>query len=238
MVFRGRRRKMRLSHAHKKILISIPVVLIGILIIALFLQNMMFSPQINRITGGVVSTANISAAPPEFCNFTFYEGENLISFHCISGSYPLTFLLQNLTGDYDFIFEYNANDASDPWKSYNPLLPSWTVQDLNFLNYDKGYWIMINHNESFNFEGIVNSNAQTTLYQGWNLIGYPVDTAKPPGEVFASIAGEYNMVLQYKKETNEWYYYIPGDNSSTLIMIEPDYGYWINITQDTSWVFP
>lgn len=238
MVPRDRGRKMSFLEKQKKIMWHIPVVIITLLVLTFMIYDISTELRINKIIGEVVSSVNVSEAPPSYCYFPLYEGKNLISFHCISGTYPRTFLFENFTGDYSAIFSYDVNDASDHWKSYNPSLPSWVVQDLNWVYYDKGYLIVMNDNSTFDFEGILNSHASTSLHIGWNMIGYPVSTAKPTEDAFASIAGKYTIVLQYKLNEDTWYYYAPNDLSSTLTMIEPDYGYWIYINQSTNWVFP
>lgn len=229
---------MKFTQKQKKIIAISPIIILAYLASTLLLYDLVFLPQVNKLTGNAVSTVNVSRGPPSNCSFTVYEGENLISFHCISGMYPINFLIYDLTGKYDSIFSYDIADINDPWKSYNPSLPSLVVQDLSYINDNKGYWLMMKTDEPYFFEGILNAYTQSSLNKGWNLIGYPKQTPATVEDAFASIDGKYTMVLQYKRQNDTWYYYIPGDNSSTLSIIELDYGYWINMTEAATWIYP
>jgi hypothetical protein len=238
MVYRDRGKYMTLTPKQQKIIAVFMMIILVYLAATFMLYDIILKPQMNKISGAVVSsTVNVSRGLPINCNFTIYEGENLISFHCLSGFYPIDFLLRDLDSTYESMFGYDITNTADPWKSYNPSLPDWAVQDLLLVEARNGYWIMMNQNYSYNFEGIQNSNSQIKLYKGWNLIGYPKDTINSPEIIFASIYGSYNMILQYKKFNNTWYYYVPNDISSTLTLIEPDYGYWINMTEDAIWTY-
>jgi len=223
---------MTLTPKQKKIVAVAPIIILTYLAATLILYDLFLEPQINKITGGAISKVNISHPPPSYCNFSLYEGENLISFHCMNGIYPIDFLLNNISQNYISIFSYFSQDPTDPWKSYNPSLPTWTVQDLGWIYDEKGYWIIMNKNSSYFFEGTINMYPKVYLYKGWNLIGFTKETPAAIEDFLAGIDGHYNLVLQYKKETDLWYYYSPDDNSSTLLMIEPNYGYWINMSQD------
>lgn len=221
---------------------TISIIIIGTIIylgLSLFIYNIIFTPQLNKLTGNAITSVNVTKSIPTSCNITIYNGENLISFHCISGLFPLDFVLENITTDkYNSIFEYNQNDVNDPWKSYNPTLPNYIIQDLSMIKEDKGYWIIANKNSSINFEGILNSHQSTQLYQGWNLVGYPRIINTTPSDAFSSLNGKYDFVIQYKKILDTWYYYSPSDPASTLTLIEPDYGYWIHLNQDAQWTYP
>lgn len=222
-----------------KKMISVTIVMILVYVSATFiLYDTFLTPNVDKITGFAVTSVNVSESPGAICNFNLYEGANLISFHCIQGMYPLEFTLENISQDYKAIFSYSPSDAKDPWKSYNPNLPLWATQDLSMIYDSGGYWIIMNKNATYYLNGIVNRNSQTSLNAGWNLIGYPRGTSKTPNMAFSSLDGHYDMVLEYKKENNTWYYYAPGNASSTLKMIDPDYGYWIRMTSNYTWVYP
>lgn len=222
---------------------TLSILIIGTIVylgLSLFAYDLIFTPQLNKLTGNVVSIVNVTKSIPEICDIPIYTGNNLISFHCITGMFPLNFVLENLTrlNEYNSIFEYNQNDITDPWKSYNPTLPFWVTSDISMIKPEKGYWIIANTNTKITFEGYVNTKQSIQLYSGWNLVGYPREINKTPAVAFSSLDGKYDLVLQYKKITNTWYYYAPGDLTSTLTNIEKDYGYWIHLNQDAIWTYP
>lgn len=233
----------------KKIIAAIPLMIMVYVAVTLLLYNLILIPQVNKITGNAVcdnnsgycgstTYVNVTRGPESICNFALYQGENLISFHCLQGFYEPDFLLENVSGKYDSIFIFNINDLNDPWKSYNPSLSSAFVQDLSFLTESNGAWLLMNQDATYFLNGSYNQNTQAILKSGWNLIGYPRDYTRTPDLAFASLNGNYDLVLQYKKVNDTWYYYAPGDLGSTLLQIEPDYGYWIHLTADDTWVYP
>ncbi|NJP07197.1 MAG: VCBS repeat-containing protein [Chloroflexaceae bacterium] len=52
----------------------------------------------------------------------------------------ITEALQSIEGAYVSVYGYDASDTADPWKIYRPDVPDW-VNDLQFLEFGKGYWI-------------------------------------------------------------------------------------------------
>ena len=229
---------MTLTPKQKKILAMVPVMAMVYLASTLILYDLVLEPEVDRLTGMVAARVNITQSALSICNFPLYEGKNMISFHCINGMFPLDFMLANYTADYDYVFTYRKNDADDPWKSYNTNLPSVYVQDLSFIHDYESYWIFLNKNTTYYLEGFFNTNSQTQLLSGWNFVGYPRENMVAPAAAFSSLDGNYDMVLHYKAENNTWYYYQPGNSSSTLAVIEPDSGYWIHMTADDVWVYP
>lgn len=227
-----------MDHKTRRIIALIPIICLVYLSGTLILYDLILMPQVNKLTGQVVSSVNVTEALESICDFKLYSGKNLVSYHCITGMFPRDFVLGSYEDYYDKVFSYDPMDTNDPWKSHNPNLPSWVVNDLEWMEADKGYWIFMNNDTQFYLEGFYNMESSQSLIQGWNLIGYPRNYSNQTQSAFNSLDGNYSLVLQYKAENDTWYYNIPGDNSSTLKIIEPDYGYWINLTTDEIWLFP
>ena len=83
------------------------------------------------------------------------------------------------------------------------------------------------------------SHIDITLQPGWNLLGYPVQTAGAPAEtrpihaVLASIAGSYSAIYGFDAAdaADPWKLYapVPGPRND-LTALEFSQGYWIHIT--------
>ncbi len=83
------------------------------------------------------------------------------------------------------------------------------------------------------------SHIDITLQPGWNLLGYPVQTAgvpaaaRPISAVLASIAGSYSAVYGFDAAdaADSWKLYapVPGPRND-LATLEFSHGYWIHIT--------
>ena len=53
---------------------------------------------------------------------------------------PLPAALAGIAGKYDLVYAYDAADAADPWKKYDPAAPAF-ANDLAQMGPGKGYWL-------------------------------------------------------------------------------------------------
>lgn len=211
--------------------------ILGISIILLALSSLVMERLIpssfDRITGDVISHVNITQTLSADCNFTLAEGLNLVSFFCIPNAVSRSEViasLENLTA----IFEYQE-DQSDSWKSYNPGLPSFVIQDLATMSRIEGYWIRMRNNESFFLAGGLRVPTNIPLHPGWNLAGYPTNRVKDVNESFLSIEGNFTEARTYLPFSGTTIGYVPGIGGA-LNQTEPYHGYWINATVEEVWV--
>jgi len=199
----------------------------------------------DNITGNVVNTrVNIIQSLPLSCSFQLEEGWNMVSFYCFGALVNRSVALASIDGSYDSVFKYQANDPLDPWKSYNPDLPNWTVQQLNYFDRFSGYWIYMDSSFSnetnssnittdplnFTYFGVY-SDSNIPLYKGWNFIGYPRNVTANVTFILAGIP--YTAIRTYEAATDTWYYYLNGTGGS-LQIFEPFNGYWLNVSSNVT----
>jgi len=168
------------------------------------------------------------------CNFTLVENWNLISFPCL-GVNPtaIDLTLSNISGKYESIKTYLPADTSDPWKSYNPSLPAWVIQDLTSISKSRGYWLDMSDNSSY----YLNSSLATpTLFEpdpGWNLLGYPSKNITEVNLTCLELIPNYTYVYMYNATENDWKEFtwnasLPSNQDLTHTV--PNFGYWIYVT--------
>ncbi len=76
------------------------------------------------------------------------------------------------------------------------------------------------------------TNYTLHLHEGWNLISIPIQPYNTSlNSILAPINGKYDAVVTF---TTDWLYYIQNGNSwvTTLNIIEPGRGYWINMKEE------
>jgi hypothetical protein len=129
------------------------------------------------------------------------------------------------------MFGYNDNDPADPWKSYNPNLPSWTVQQLSHMDRISGYWIYTGDNITFYYEGVYSSSV-IPLSSGWNLIGYPKNSSTDVSTILGNIS--FNILKMYDTPNDTWYVYTNDSGNNTLQTFDAYKGYWIYASYDQS----
>jgi len=213
-----------------------------LLIAVLLIYHLMFSTgalfefqdSFDTITGrNVLTQVNVSLYTVTTCTYTLPQGLSLWSIYCIGTQDNTTDIVAYIPG-MKSIFTYNPNGGTDKWQSYNPSLPSWTVQDLNRMTKKAGYYIYMNYEREFSYEGSAASETSISLYQGWNLIGYPSDDVRNVNATFGSIFGTYNLIETYNSTTAEWQAFDPMGSNNTLNRTYPWQGYWINVTSPTT----
>ncbi len=213
------------------ITLSVFTVLIILFYIAFTFGNTLIRAGITGYQ--VMSTRLVIISREEIaCNMTLEPGWNLVSFPCISDDIDKDILLNPLNRSYDSIKTYFPTDLNDPWKSYNPNLPNWTIQDLSLLTRRDGYWIYVpNETELY----LNNSLATPTLidvYPGWNLLGYPSRTPRHLNETFDQLIPNFDYIYMYNATdmTDPWKEYTWNSSlpsNQDLNYTSMYYGYWV-----------
>ena len=88
-----------------------------------------------HMTGG--ATLPVQGQPVLVSQQALCAGWNLASYPSLA-AVGLPIALTGLTGSYDLAFAYAAADGGNPWKSFDPAIPSY-VNDLTQLGTGKGY---------------------------------------------------------------------------------------------------
>lgn len=176
----------------------------------------------------VIVVTNVS-----ICNTTFEEGWNLVSFPCLKDDMDIDIFLSNLSSGYQSIRYYNPNTPNDPWKTYNPNVPSWVIHDLPDISRREGYWINFDNYTSFYLNNSMATPTLIDLFPGWNLIGYPSNVIRKINDTFYLIIPNFRYVYLYNASEpsdywKEWTW------NTTLFPSNQDlnytfryYGYWI-----------
>lgn len=120
------------------------------------------------------------------------------------------------------------------WEFYDPAQLDQST--LSTLEPAKGYWVEMTCPGEMTVVGNRTTNP-ITLIPGLNLVGYNSVRPLPVSQALASIANKYTTVWGYKDD--QWTFYDPADQTgSTLQVLTPGSGYWIEATEETTWVLP
>jgi len=213
------------------------VVLLIIFIILLFFVPKEYLKPI--ITGKVITKVLIISRLGFNCSAYLFEGWNLVSMPCIGEGNSINFSLATINENYISIHTYEIENKTDPWKSYNPSLPSWVVQDISNISEKKGYWINMINDDFWLVNGSIVWPAITEMYTGWNLVGFHSNTTMRINESLQTIDGSYTAVYEYDANHSQWliyYPYLPEWVEQNLTNMTLYYGYWINMTQNDTWI--
>ena len=236
-ILNSRRLTIKMEKREKKKLehVAISVILLAVAITSLLLIQKAFPEDFGLITGQVTASVNITPPVPRTCNMSFQPGLNLVSFFCITTLQDRETFLENVT-NYDYIFTYRSYDSVDPWKVYNPNLPTWVTNDLSDLSRTEAYWFYFDMDEpqKFYYGGTKTIPTHIILKPGWNLAGYPTDNIKEIEEALSTINDSYIIIYSFDNNNKSNFSYQHGIGS--LNQTEPYNGYWINMSQADSWV--
>lgn len=208
------------------------VILLSLIII--LLSVVVLISNNNSITGNVVNTrVTILPAPSSNCTFNLYSGWNLVSFYCIGAFASREDTLAPIASSYESIFSYEPSDVSDPWKSYNPNLPKWTVQQLTSMDRMSGYWIKMNDSAYYSISGF-NKSTSISLNIGWNLVSYPTTSTVYINDSLRNVS--FTMVKYYDTLSNKYYVYVNGSNVNDFDNFSVYKGYWLYSPSGGAWI--
>ncbi|MFH1916361.1 MAG: hypothetical protein ABIJ21_03795 [Nanoarchaeota archaeon] len=209
------------------------VLFVFLLVLCLFFVSFIGTDQtlLDRATGWAVATVNVRNGTIVECATDIPVGQSLFSAYCIGMYENPANLFQNVSG-FSYLFEYSPGVATDYWKSYNPTLPNWTVQDLTYVSRLKGYVIGMSAEGHFSYLGILKSQEDVPVDSGYNLISYPLAVVKDINESLSSVYGTYTHVVGYNTTIADYVLFIPDLDNNSLNYTVPFQAYWINMTAD------
>jgi hypothetical protein len=214
-------------------IIALTIVILGITISSLFLFQKLFPETFEGFTGNAISSVRVVQTVPEPCNFTLYNGWNLASFFCISIYQNTTELFEPIS--YNSIFMYDASSYIDPWISYNPSLPNWTVQSLpETVSREQAFWISVSSDQNYYFNGSKKPSTTISLVDGWNLVGYPTSTSRNVSQAVLGITGSFVQIKTFNNSAKTYDYY--NGTNGTITNTSKYQGYWIEMNSTGSWV--
>ena len=191
----------------------------------------------------IVTAYNISGFESDFSSELRYpqpfsatislvEGMNLISLPLE----PLNPSISSLTEQLSSCLVNVSSYVNDTYarEFYDPA--QLNQNTLSTFEPGKGYWVEMACPGEMTVVGNRTTNP-ILLIPGLNLVGYNNLTPFPISQALASIADKYTTVRGY--EDDQWTFYDPADETgSTLQVLTPGRGYWIEVTEEATWVLP
>jgi hypothetical protein len=173
---------------------------------------------------------------PSVTTISLSTGLNLISLPLQPLNPSISALTEKLSPCLLQVLAY-AKDAQgyETWLYYDPLQLEQST--LGSLEAGKGYWVDMACPGEMTVVGNRTTN-QIALTPGLNLVGYSSLTPLPVSDALASVASKYTFVWGYKDD--QWTFYDPADIApgSTLQVLTPGSGYWIEAIEETVWTLP
>jgi hypothetical protein len=172
---------------------------------------------------------------PPFVTISLSTGLNLISLPLQPLNPSISALTEKLSPCLLQVLAY-ARDAEgyDTWLYYDPSLPAEST--LSSMEAGKGYWAEMTCPGEMTIVGNRTTNP-IALTPGLNLVGYSSLIPISVSGALSSIANQYAFVWGYKDD--QWIYYDPADMAgSTLQVLTPGSGYWIEAIEETTWTLP
>ena len=151
-------------------------------------------------------------------NITLLEGWNLIS-------YPVETLNQTIESayffDYTDIYKYSSG-----WHH---------IDNKSDINISSGYWVYVLNNTNATISGFEIKNVTYSLKEGNNLISYPSVLPENISVLFSDVSEKINSIFIYRNNT--WLSHNFNRTVNTLDIVNPGEGIWVNLKNDTTWVF-
>ncbi len=156
-------------------------------------------------------------------NVTLLTGWNLISLPLVPENTSIDAVLASIEGNYSVVYAWI--DGGPKQSGVRPPL------GLTEMTVEYGYWIYMTAPDILELSGTVPVQTTINVSQGWNLVGYPFDTAQNLTDVLSPI--NYTVV----------YAWIDGGPRQSgvrpplgLTEMSPGYGYWVYVNGAGSYV--
>ena len=184
------------------------------------------------------------------CSLDLVPGWNLVSCNVHPASTDPADVLSDISGHYDLVYAWDAtgdSPNSGNWQKYAPPpLPPFQ-NNLPILDEKMGFWINMTEPDTLDIVGSVPASTEIALWDnvgGWNLVGYPsiMDRALPGALSDHGVNDLFTLIIAYHPidTADPWklfdllaYQYFPYSND--LQTMTPGWGYWINVTADSTW---
>jgi hypothetical protein len=191
------------------------------------------------VTGKSVSSVYVREVYQNVtCVIPLNDTWNLISSPCASSNKTMGYSVISIRDDFISAHIYNTSQSNDTWKSYNPNIENFSVQDLTVFAIEKGYWVNVNASVNLTQTGNITLPNFIYLEKGWNLFGWTSNETKNITVALVSIKGKYTAVHAYfaNDSVDPWKVYNPtlDYSMSDLKYMIPYHGYWINMTTNAT----
>jgi hypothetical protein len=165
------------------------------------------------------------------------QGWNLVASPVIPNDPAPASVFASIAGRYDLVYAYDACDALDPWKEYDPKAPP-NASDLSTISVTRGLWIKATADATWIITGTALTQVNIPLCAGQNLIGYPSIGATALPDALAGIAGKYNRVYAFDSAdtADPWKLFDPQAPAfvNDLTALSPTKGYWIEMKESST----
>ncbi|HEX7181032.1 MAG TPA: hypothetical protein VF756_04260, partial [Thermoanaerobaculia bacterium] len=187
----------------------------------------------------VPSASPAAAATASEDGVSLIPGWNLISLPREPDSVDPSTVFSSIAGSFTIVHAYDACDAADPWRTYNPAAAPGD-NDLTSVDHRPGLWVWATAAATLAVSGTEPAETSIRLCQGWNLIGYPLAQPRPVLAALSSIAGKFRRVYGWDPAdpVDPWEVFdvaVPAW-ANDLQLMQPGRGYWLYATEDTTLV--
>ena len=160
------------------------------------------------------------------------EGWNLVSFNLRPADPDIKAVLESVAGKYSLVYGWNASSDSSNWLRFDPALGFGNT--LTELHESMGFWIYMEVSATLTVLGTRPTITEISLYEGWNLIGWPSDASADLPAALSEIASNYDLVMAYHAidTADPWKLFDlkATDYANDLMEMAPGWGYWIKMT--------
>jgi hypothetical protein len=178
----------------------------------------------------------VSYPGPPSVTISLSPGLNLISLPLQPLNPSISTLTEKLSSCLLQVLAYTRDaEGYDTWLYYDPSQLEQST--LSTMEPGKGYWVEMACAGEMTVVGNQTANP-IPLIPGLNLVGYNTLTPLPVSQALSGIANKCTFVWGGYKD-DQWTYYDPADEAgSTLQVLSPGSGYWIEAIEETIWTLP
>jgi parallel beta-helix repeat protein len=152
-------------------------------------------------------------------------GWNLISLPLIFANTSVENVLSSISGSWDVVRCYSADDKADHWKTFRT---GGLSNDLFTIDAGMAVWVHATENCTLAITGEIPESTGILLRAGWNMVGYPSRTASTVGDALWGTGADRVEVFDAASP------YLISEVPPEFPMV-PGKGYWVHVPADVVW---
>jgi len=163
------------------------------------------------------------------------SGWNLVSIPGVPVARDASVLFAALSGNLVRVYAFDA--STQEWLRYDPNQPFGNT--LGEIEAWQALWINVTNSTTWSVPCADTSAIGVPLQPGWNLVGYPFQTAQSIAAATTSLGSSLDVVFSYDVGAEQvWRVYSPAvpEGLNSLTVLTPGSGYWLRANAGADWL--
>ena len=166
------------------------------------------------------NTNTVHEEPAPTITVSLETGWNLISLPWLTSLASIGDALNGISWGRAMVYQ------NGHWYTYNTAWDAKFNIAFPMVDNTMGIWVHASSSGSITYEEPSVTSTDIPLHEGWNLIGYPSNTADTVSNVMSGFTGTYDIIQMYNRSSGDIITLADSD------IMQYGYAYWVHATSE------